>query len=464
MDRKKIALHSLLISGAVCLGAVLSAQAISLGSDATSGTTGLKVTVPTTNTSINTSTTVTTTTSTTGTATADDANIQFNEFFGDSSTGWVELYNAGPTPVDVTNWVILSNKGNSEILTGVVTPNGYVVFNGITADSIATLQNDSGQVIDTERYTAVTTAQSWSQYTTNVFACDALPTELAANAKQTCTTTTNSNANTNTNTNTTANQNSNTNNTNTTNKNTNNSNSNTNTSTSTTETTGGINATSSLYVIDRAWESLRLALTVDDEKEAELSLEYAEERVAEANDIIVEDQQTQVGDTNTNNTNTVNTQQTTTDDTTVKLSEVVHEDYIELYNPGTKAADITGYTLEVKDVAGVKTYVLPTSIVEPGKYVAVFASTSGLKLDKTGGRIRLLNTAATAVNSTIVPYDVYANSWSFNLTTRQWDCTSTLTKEAENAFADCVTNTDQQQPVNENTNTTNVHDYLKSAN
>lgn len=466
MDRKRIVLQSVLISSIVCLGAVLSAQALSLKGDVTTTNTSGLGTSTSLNTNINTSTTVTTTTTTTSTSTANDANIQFNEFFGDSTTGWVELYNAGSTPVDVTNWVILSSSGDSEILTGVVTPNGYAVFDGITEDSLATLQSDSGQVIDTQRYTGVEATQSWSQYTTNVFACDASPTELAANAQQTCTTT-----NSNENTNTTANQNTNTNtNTTNTNKNTNttntnkttntntNSNSNTNTNTAiTTETTGGVNATSSLYTIDRAWESLRLALTVDDEKEAELSLAYAAERLAEAEDIVTEEQQTQVGETNTNNTNNtnnVNTQETTTTDntSTVKLSEVVHKDYIELYNTGTKAVDITGYTLEVKDAAGIKTYVLPTIIVEAGKYVGIFAKTSGLEVDEAGGRVRLLDTTATAVSATIVPYDVYANAWAFNLATKQWDCTSTATKEAVNAFADCVAKTDEQVVANENAN------------
>ena len=65
------------------------------------------------------------------------ASVRINEikpYVSDADPSWIELYNAGDEPVDVTGWTVEA-KVRKETLTikaGVVAPKGYLVLNGAT--------------------------------------------------------------------------------------------------------------------------------------------------------------------------------------------------------------------------------------------------------------------------------------------------------------------------------------------
>lgn len=63
------------------------------------------------------------------------AQIVLNEVSPRSSPEWVELYNLGPDPVDLTGWYFLDKQGNKKIISAPepVLPGTFYVFSGINS-------------------------------------------------------------------------------------------------------------------------------------------------------------------------------------------------------------------------------------------------------------------------------------------------------------------------------------------
>jgi len=75
------------------------------------------------------------------------------------------------------------------------------------------------------------------------------------------------------------------------------------------------------------------------------------------------------------------------------------EEFIELYNGGTTAIDISGWVLEVVSSFGSDTYTLPAgTVIGATAHLALFESDTGLALLGSGAQVLLLDDGGTAID------------------------------------------------------------------
>ncbi|MFH1789189.1 MAG: lamin tail domain-containing protein, partial [Candidatus Altiarchaeota archaeon] len=133
----------------------------------TTSTTSTTSTTTTSTTSTTTTTTTSSTSSTTSTTTLVRVEVVLNEVYphpsGGSDWDWVELYNSGNVPVNLTGWTIDDQEGGSQnytIPSGTIAVRGFMVLNSsvtnINFDSTgdeARLFNNTGILVDNYTYT-----------------------------------------------------------------------------------------------------------------------------------------------------------------------------------------------------------------------------------------------------------------------------------------------------------------------
>ncbi len=102
------------------------------------------------------------------------------------------------------------------------------------------------------------------------------------------------------------------------------------------------------------------------------------------------------------------------------------DEFVELYNPGDKSYDLSGYILEAGE-ATLHRYVLPTgTVVPPGTYAVFYSVTTGLSLSNAGSIVRLLSPDSTILART----DAYSSApdgqaWVWAEGRWQWTTTAT---------------------------------------
>lgn len=137
-------------------------------------------------------------------------------------------------------------------------------------------------------------------------------------------------------------------------------------------------------------------------------------------------------------TNTNSTAQPVTYSTDIYLSELLpnpstdeaSDEFIELYNAGSTAVDLTGWSLSD---ATDKTYTL-SSTIAAGSYLAIYRSDSGIALNNTGDTAELYN-PNTVVQDSIEYTDSADDDISYALTkTGDWTWTTTPTPHIANVI------------------------------
>ncbi len=72
------------------------------------------------------------------------AQVVINEFSSNSNPEWVELYNVGPTDINLTGWKLVDEANHIENLSGVIPGNGFFVFERLQG----WLNNSGGDAIN----------------------------------------------------------------------------------------------------------------------------------------------------------------------------------------------------------------------------------------------------------------------------------------------------------------------------
>ncbi len=125
--------------------------------------------------------------------------------------------------------------------------------------------------------------------------------------------------------------------------------------------------------------------------------------------------------------------QTTSYSTEVILSEIYpappsgEEEFIELYNAGTAAVDLTDWTLG--DASG-KTYTLETTIAA-GSYLSIPHSASAIYLNNSGDSVTLAHPNGTIIDDTTYEEADSGKSWA--LLSSKWQWTNQVTEAAKNS-------------------------------
>lgn len=108
------------------------------------------------------------------------------------------------------------------------------------------------------------------------------------------------------------------------------------------------------------------------------------------------------------------------------------DEFIEIYNPATEAAVISGYTLRAgtgfKDL-----YVLPETIIGGGEYLALFSRDTKLSLVNTGGAVQILDPTGVIIDQT----DAYPDAepgLTWALVDGSWDWTLQSTPASANVY------------------------------
>lgn len=101
------------------------------------------------------------------------------------------------------------------------------------------------------------------------------------------------------------------------------------------------------------------------------------------------------------------------------------DEFIELYNPNSRAVDLHDYRLETgKDFSYHFTFGSQT--LAPGQYLVMYAKDTNLVLSNSGGRARLIHANGTVLGETSM-YDEAKDDMSWVLIGSSWQWTSTAT-------------------------------------
>jgi hypothetical protein len=94
------------------------------------------------------------------------AKVVINEVFSDAN-GWVELYNRGNVPKDISDWVITWSGGSYTVPQGtVINPGQFLAFDvgSISASDTVTLYDDRNRQQDSTSFESVPPGQAWGRY------------------------------------------------------------------------------------------------------------------------------------------------------------------------------------------------------------------------------------------------------------------------------------------------------------
>lgn len=109
------------------------------------------------------------------------------------------------------------------------------------------------------------------------------------------------------------------------------------------------------------------------------------------------------------------------------------DEFVEIYNAGTKAVDLKEYRLQTGNSYNY-TYEFQSVLIEPGAYMVVYSKDSSLTLSNTSGRARLL-TATGDVLSEADQYNEAEEGESWILLNGLWQWTTSPTPAGLNALA-----------------------------
>lgn len=107
------------------------------------------------------------------------------------------------------------------------------------------------------------------------------------------------------------------------------------------------------------------------------------------------------------------------------------QEFIELYNPGSVAVDLQGYTVQIGP-SFTKEYVLDSKILQPGVYVIYSDTESGITLPNTNGVVLRLYTPAGNLVSETGVYSNAGDDVSWAVVEDQWIYTNQITPAAAN--------------------------------
>ncbi|MGI9027392.1 MAG: lamin tail domain-containing protein [Candidatus Saccharimonadales bacterium] len=104
-------------------------------------------------------------------------------------------------------------------------------------------------------------------------------------------------------------------------------------------------------------------------------------------------------------------------------------EFIELYNPTNETINLAGYLLQLGP-AFTKTYVLPATLLEPGAYLSLSDTQTGITLPNTAASVRLVSPNGISVSE--VAYADLQEAVSFAYSEGSWQATYLPTPGSEN--------------------------------
>lgn len=133
---------------------------------------------------------------------------------------------------------------------------------------------------------------------------------------------------------------------------------------------------------------------------------------------------------------------TTSDDSPLVINELFvdpaapltdsKDEFIELYNPGSSAINLTGFQLKTGTNFH-DSYTLPAATIAPGGYQVYYSSQTKLSLTNTGGAAELLDAKSNLVDESAT-YDGSLTGLSFSRFGDDWQWSTTLTPGASNVL------------------------------
>ncbi len=108
------------------------------------------------------------------------------------------------------------------------------------------------------------------------------------------------------------------------------------------------------------------------------------------------------------------------------------DEFIELYNPGSAPATLTGYKLKTGTDFH-DSYTLPALTIAPGTYQVFYAPQTKLSLTNSGGAAELVDPAGNVIDVS-AEYDGSLNGFSFSRFGDDWQWTTNLTPSSANIF------------------------------
>lgn len=106
-------------------------------------------------------------------------------------------------------------------------------------------------------------------------------------------------------------------------------------------------------------------------------------------------------------------------------------EFIEIFNPNDISIDLTGYVIELGD-SFTKSFTFSSGSIQPGQYITVSDSVSGLVLPNTTGVVVRLLAPAGNVVSMSSAYSSADDDVSWALVSDQWIYTNQITPEEQN--------------------------------
>lgn len=128
--------------------------------------------------------------------------------------------------------------------------------------------------------------------------------------------------------------------------------------------------------------------------------------------------------------------------TTVKINEVYpvpesgQEEFIELYNFGSKSVNLMGWQLDDIPNGGSAPYTIPSLTILPNKFLVISKTQSHVTLNDTGDSVSLIQPSGFELSKSVYTQTTKGSSWSWFENENKW--TTTPTPNGINVFTQKV--------------------------